>query len=72
MDHVINHGVILREAANIQPNLSRYTLVSIIRTVLLFTLRFVVLPYSNEKQTYTENCFVIYLRKPRKVFALRN
>jgi hypothetical protein len=33
VDHVINHGMTLREAGQrVQPNLSRYTVASIIRT----------------------------------------
>lgn len=63
VDHVINHGMTLREAGQrVQPNLSRYTVASIIRTfrnenrlvqLLHTTVSFLVAPYPNEKQYST-------------------
>lgn len=36
VDHVVNHGLTLREAGlRVQPNLSRYTVASVIRTFQL-------------------------------------
>ncbi len=69
MDHVINHGMTLREAGQrVQPNLSRYTVASIIRTfrnenrlVQSLCTKIVALPYSNEKHNNTIDVKILKL-----------